>query len=153
MRPRGAPPLDSQGAESIIPTPILLTSQPDLVLIQRIEALSGQRTSDCYQCGSCTAGCPVGEMMDPPPSRGIRLLQLGRAQELVESTGIWLCASCVVCATRCPRGVDYGRVAEACRAIRLRAKDSRVDPDTIEIDTTEDIPQQAFVAGFRKFSG
>ena len=39
------------------------------------------------------------------------------------------------------------------RAIRLRAKDGRVDPDTIEIDTTEDIPQQAFVAGFRKFAG
>lgn len=92
-------------------------------------------------------------MMDPPPSRGMRLLQLSRARELVESTGIWLCASCVVRATRCPRGVDYGRVAEACRAIRLRGRDSRVDPDTIEIDPTEEIPQQAFVAVFRKSSG
>ncbi len=91
--------------------------------------------------------------MEPPPSRAIRLLQLGRVQELLDSQGIWLCASCMVCGTRCPRGVDYAKIAEACRAIKLRAKYSRVDPDTIAIDETEEIPQQAFVAGFRKFAG
>jgi heterodisulfide reductase subunit C len=91
--------------------------------------------------------------MDPPPSKAIRLLQLGRADELVESTGIWLCASCLVCGTRCPRDVDYAKITEACRAIKLRAKYSRVDPDTIDIDETEEIPQQAFIAGFRKFAG
>jgi ferredoxin len=29
----------------------------------------------CYQCGKCTAGCPVTEEMDLPPSMVMRLLQ------------------------------------------------------------------------------
>ncbi|UCG44340.1 MAG: 4Fe-4S dicluster domain-containing protein [candidate division WOR-3 bacterium] len=129
------------------------TPVDDGALIRQIEQLSDQTITDCYQCGGCTAGCPVGEIMEPPPSRAIRLLQLGRVHELLDSQGIWLCASCMVCGNRCPRGVDYAKIAEACRAIKLRAKYSRVDPDTIVIDETEEIPQQAFVAGFRKFAG
>ena len=125
----------------------------DRALVRQIEELSGERVFDCYQCGCCTSGCPVGDVMDPPPSTGIRLLQLGRAEELIESEGIWLCASCLVCGTRCPRNVDYAKIAEACRAIKLRVKYSRVDPDTIDVDETEEIPQQAFIAGFRKFAG
>jgi len=90
--------------------------------------------------------------MDPPPSKGIRLLQLGRADELLGSDGIWMCASCLVCGTRCPRGVDYARIAEACRALILRSKCSRVDPDTVGAQELEEIPQQAFIAAFRKSS-
>lgn len=124
----------------------------DLSLLSQIEELSGQVVADCYQCGCCTAGCPIGEAMDPPPSKAIRLLQLRRVRELLGSTGIWLCASCLVCGTRCPRAVDYARIAEACRALVLRSKQSHVDPDTVTNPDLEDIPQQAFIASFRKFS-
>ncbi len=121
-------------------------------MIRRIEELSGQRVGDCYQCGCCTAGCPIGDLMDPPPSKAIRLLQLGLAEELLASEGIWLCASCLVCGSRCPRNVDYAKIAEACRAIVLRAKRSRVDPDGVTEVDLQDVPQQAFIASFRKFS-
>lgn len=129
-----------------------MSSQDNSQLVSRIEELSGQRVSDCYQCGCCTAGCPVGELMDPPPSRAIRLLQLGRADELLASEGIWVCASCLVCGTRCPRNVDYAKIAEACRALILRAKRSQVDPDVVNDQDLQDVPQQAFIAAFRKFS-
>ncbi len=129
-----------------------MSSQDNSQLVSKIEELSGQRVSDCYQCGCCTAGCPVGELMDPPPSRAIRLLQLGRAEELLASEGIWVCASCLVCGTRCPRNVDYAKIAEACRALILRAKRSRVDPDVVNDQDLQDVPQQAFIASFRKFS-
>jgi heterodisulfide reductase subunit C len=121
-------------------------------LVRQIEELSGQVVSDCYQCGCCTSGCPIGEDMDPPPSKAIRLLQLDRAHELLASEGIWLCASCLVCGTRCPRAVDYARIAEACRAIILRTRQSKVDPDTVTGPDLDEIPQQAFIASFRKFS-
>jgi heterodisulfide reductase subunit C len=121
-------------------------------LVRRIEELSGQRLQDCYQCGCCSAGCPIGEMMEPPPSKGVRLLQLGLAEELLASDGIWLCASCLICGTRCPRNVDYARIAEACRAIVLRTKKSQVDPDKVSESDLQDVPQQAFIASFRKFS-
>jgi heterodisulfide reductase subunit C len=121
-------------------------------LLEQIEELSGQTISDCYQCGCCTSGCPIGEAMDPPPSKAIRLLQLGKAPELLGSDGIWMCASCLVCGTRCPRAVDYARIAEACRMLVLRSKQSRVDPDTVASLELEEIPQQAFIAAFRKSS-
>ncbi|MEO0009212.1 MAG: 4Fe-4S dicluster domain-containing protein [candidate division WOR-3 bacterium] len=129
-----------------------MSSQDNSQLVSRIEELSGQRVSECYQCGCCTAGCPVGELMDPPPNRAIRLLQLGRAEELLASEGIWVCASCLVCGTRCPRNVDYAKIAEACRALILRAKRSQVDPDVVNDQDLQDVPQQAFIASFRKFS-
>jgi len=130
----------------------MATSRSSAELLEQVEALSGQTVSDCYQCGCCTAGCPIGEDMDPPPSKAIRLLQLDRADELLKSSGIWMCASCLVCGTRCPRAVDYARIAEACRAIILRSRQSKVDPDTVTAPELEEIPQQAFIASFRKFS-
>jgi len=130
----------------------MATSRSSAELLGQLESLSGQTVSDCYQCGCCTSGCPIGEAMDPPPSTAIRLLQLGKAPELLDSEGIWMCASCLVCGTRCPRAVDYARIAEACRALVLRSKQSKVDPDTVTDSELEEIPQQAFIAAFRKSS-
>jgi len=127
-------------------------SRSPVELLEQIEELSGQTVIDCYQCGCCTSGCPIGEAMDPPPSKAIRLLQLGKASELLDSDGIWMCASCLVCGTRCPRAVDYARIAEACRVLVLRSKQSKVDPDTVTVLELEEIPQQAFIAAFRKSS-
>jgi heterodisulfide reductase subunit C len=131
---------------------IRMSQDPADPLVRQLEELSGQTIADCYQCGCCTSGCPIGSEMDPPPSKAIRLLQLGHGRELLASEGIWLCASCLVCGTRCPRAVDYARIAEACRALILRTKQSRVDPDTVTCSELEEIPQQAFIASFRKFS-
>jgi heterodisulfide reductase subunit C len=120
-------------------------------LIAQIEELSGQRISDCYQCGECTSGCPIGNQMDPVPSRAIRMLQLGMVNELLASEGIWLCAACMVCGARCPRGVDYGKISDALRALVLRGKKLQVEPDQVDKALIADAPQQAFVAAFRKF--
>ncbi|MDH5187239.1 MAG: heterodisulfide reductase subunit C, partial [candidate division WOR-3 bacterium] len=56
-------------------------------IISLIEELSGQKISDCFQCGACTAGCPVAFAMDPVPSQAIRMLQLGLVDELLDSSG------------------------------------------------------------------
>ena len=100
----------------------MTTSHSSAELLEQIEALSGQTVNDCYQCGCCTSGCPIGTTMDPPPSKAIRLLQLGHVRELLASDGIWMCASCIVCGTRCPREDGYVRIAEACRASILRSR-------------------------------
>ena len=120
-------------------------------LVAQIEDLSGQKISDCYQCGECTSGCPVGENMNPVPSKAIRMLQLGMTEELLASDGIWQCAACMVCGSRCPRGVDYGKISDVLRALMLRTKVMRVAPDEVDQDLIANAPQQAFVAAFRKF--
>ena len=45
--------------------------------IKEVGIESGQPVQKCYQCGKCTAGCPVAFAMDYPPQQVIRMVQLG----------------------------------------------------------------------------
>ena len=81
---------------------------------------SGVDVSKCYQCGKCSAGCPVGDHMDIPTNKIMRLVQMGLIEEAMKSSAIWLCASCITCTTRCPKGVDVAKVMEI---LRQMAKD------------------------------
>lgn len=85
--------------------------------VSYVESASGQRISDCYQCGKCTAGCPVSFAMDLMPHQVIRLLQLGFRDEPLNSKTIWLCATCATCTTRCPRNVDLARLMDTLRNV------------------------------------
>jgi heterodisulfide reductase subunit C2 len=82
-----------------------------------VESLSHTHIAQCYQCGKCTAGCPVAEHMDSPPTRLIRLLQLGDLDAALRSDSIWQCVSCQTCATRCPKSVDCASILDALRQL------------------------------------
>jgi len=86
---------------------------------RRIEELSGENVLACYQCGECTAGCPVAFAMDIAPNQILRMAQMGLEDEVLSSSTIWLCAGCETCATRCPKGVALSRVMDACRQLAL----------------------------------
>ncbi len=89
-------------------------------MIQAVEELSGQDVKSCYQCGKCSAGCPIAADMELPPNQVMRLLQLGLLDDALRSRTIWLCASCETCTTRCPREVDLAAVMDALRNLALR---------------------------------
>jgi heterodisulfide reductase subunit C len=129
-----------------------ILSQPDdSVLVHEIETLSGQNLFACYQCGKCTAGCPVGEVMEIPPHQVIRLLQIGQPGRALAAQTIWTCAACLTCAARCPKDVDLARIMEALRTIALRRGD-RLLPSAVEPIPLGEVPQMAVIAGFRKWS-
>ncbi|GBF35230.1 CoB--CoM heterodisulfide reductase subunit C [Desulfocucumis palustris] len=81
---------------------------------------SGQPAGNCYQCGKCTAGCPLAGTMDIPPNRVMRMVQLGLKDRLLNSQTIWICAFCSTCTVRCPRGLDPARVMESLRIMARR---------------------------------
>lgn len=90
-----------------------------------IEKQSGQDISHCYQCGRCTAGCPVAYRMDLGPRRVMRSLQLGLKDEAIRSNSIWFCVSCQTCSARCPKEIDIARIMEA---VRIMAVQERIKP-------------------------
>ena len=87
---------------------------------KKIEELSGQKISACFQCEKCTNGCPLTFAMDIAPHKAIRLLCLGQVDEVLRSDTIWVCASCETCTTRCPNNIDIAHIMDSLRQTSLR---------------------------------
>ena len=86
---------------------------------EEIAKEAGVNLKDCYQCGKCTAGCPLADSMDLMPREVIRYLQLGAIDVVLDAKTPWICAQCVVCSSRCPQNVD---ICSTMRAVRLASK-------------------------------
>lgn len=121
-------------------------------LAQEVEELSGENVFGCYQCGTCSAGCPYVEDMDLTPDEVIRYIILDRS-EVLNSKTIWLCSACFTCAERCPRDINITKIMEALRQIILRHKIDHIKTYEIPEKERETIPQIAFVSLFRKNIG
>jgi heterodisulfide reductase subunit C2 len=118
-------------------------------LAEEVEELSGEVLHGCFQCGTCSAGCPFVEDMDLTPDEVIHQVIMDN-WDVLKSKTIWLCSSCFTCAERCPRDINITKVMEALRQIILRLNIDECDPGEIPVDTKKRIPQIAFVSIFRK---
>ncbi|MFC2156655.1 4Fe-4S dicluster domain-containing protein [Acidobacteriota bacterium] len=120
--------------------------------VEKVQELSGQNLLVCYQCGKCSAGCPAVSDMDILPNQIIRYAQLGLKDELLESKAIWVCASCMTCNVRCPKGINIAEVIEALRQILLRNRKDHVEVEKLSDKVKEDVPPIALISCFRKFT-
>ncbi|MDP2920179.1 MAG: 4Fe-4S dicluster domain-containing protein [Dehalococcoidia bacterium] len=120
--------------------------------VKKVTELSGQKLNLCYQCGKCSAGCPMSDAMDILPNQVMRLVQLGLEEDIGGSKAVWLCASCLTCTARCPKGIDLARVMEALRLLTLRKNKNYVEPSKLPRETIAALPQIALVSGFRKLT-
>ncbi|MBN2333785.1 MAG: 4Fe-4S dicluster domain-containing protein [Deltaproteobacteria bacterium] len=121
--------------------------------VQKVAEISGENFFNCYQCGNCSAGCPSVEEMDLLPSQVVRYLQLGLVEEVKTCKSMWVCAACLMCHARCPKGVDISKIMDALRVLRLREDEhnSRIDVTDFDDDYLERAPQIAMISGYRKF--
>jgi heterodisulfide reductase subunit C len=84
---------------------------------------TGVDVAECYQCGKCTAGCPMAAYMDMSPNQVMRLVQIGdeaATEALLGSAAIWACAGCLTCTQRCPRQLDPAAVMDCLREMSCR---------------------------------
>jgi heterodisulfide reductase subunit C len=86
---------------------------------------TGVAVSHCYQCGKCSAGCPLSGEMDYPPSYIMRMLQTGDPEledKILRSFSIWVCLTCEMCYARCPMSLDIPQMMDYLRQKSLREK-------------------------------
>ncbi len=120
--------------------------------VTKVAEISGQDVNLCYQCGKCSAGCPMAFAMDRLPNQIIRAVQLGLEEDVADCQTVWACASCLACSVRCPKGIDIAAVMEALRQLSLRTNVDFVDPSRMDPETIAGLPQIALVSGFRKLT-
>lgn len=92
-------------------------ADPPATLRERVFELTGVNTARCYQCGKCSAGCPMAVETRVRPHDVMRLATLGQAERIFEDDSIWLCLTCESCSARCPHGCRPAEVIDAVREI------------------------------------
>jgi heterodisulfide reductase subunit C2 len=80
---------------------------------------------NCYQCGKCSAGCPLSSEMDYSPNYIMRMIQTSEPElekKVLQSLTIWLCLSCEMCYSRCPQSIEIPKVMDYLRERSLQKK-------------------------------
>jgi heterodisulfide reductase subunit C len=75
----------------------------------------------CYQCGKCSAGCPMGSEMRLKPHDVMRLVASDKWRRAAADESIWLCLTCETCSARCPNDCDPAGVIDTLRELGLDA--------------------------------
>lgn len=120
---------------------------------EQIIRTSGVNVLKCMRCGKCSATCPSYDEMEYHPHQFVYMVEKGDIEPLLNSKSIYKCLSCFACVERCPRGVEPANVIEAVRLMKVRRQgENHLKADDIPKMLDDDIPQQAIVSAFRKYS-
>jgi heterodisulfide reductase subunit C2 len=91
----------------------------DTAFAPAVEHKAGTNIGLCYQCFSCTSGCPAAFGMDILPHQLVRMVRLGMKDIVLKSHAIWLCTDCKACSARCPNGIDIPALIDVLRQMAI----------------------------------
>ena len=75
----------------------------------------------CFLCGTCTAGCPITEIdKDYDPRKMMRMILLGKKDDVLKSSELWKCYQCHTCVAHCPQDVRFADIVRAAREYATR---------------------------------
>ena len=92
-----------------------MTTRVDPELRHELREFGAEDVDACFNCGNCTAICPLSRDSTVFPRRIIRYLQLGLREKLLQSPEPWLCYYCGECSATCPRQANPGELMMAMR--------------------------------------
>ncbi len=92
-----------------------MTTRIDPNLMKEIKDFGAVGIEKCFNCGNCTAICPLTSDEYPFPRNMIRMVQVGQTERLKQHIDPWLCYYCGECSETCPKGADPGETMMALR--------------------------------------
>jgi len=92
-----------------------MAEQVNLSLVDELRQYGSVNVNECFNCGNCTAICPLTTDATPFPRNNIRMLQLGLRDRLLQSPDPWLCYYCGECSATCPRQAEPAELQMAMR--------------------------------------
>lgn len=120
---------------------------------EQILRMSGVDPKKCMKCGKCSATCPSYDEMEYHPHQFVYMVDKGDIGPLLSSDSLYKCLSCFACIERCPRNVEPAKLVEAVRLVAIRRQgQNHLKSDDVPAMLNEDLPQQAIVSAFRKYT-
>jgi len=101
----------------------MTTYRADPNLLTEINKYGNIGIEECFNCGNCTAICPLSTDQESFPRRIIRSAQLGLRDQILSSDSIWLCYYCGECTDTCPRQADPGEFMATARRYAIASYD------------------------------
>jgi len=92
-----------------------MATRIDPNLMVEIKEYGAVGIEKCFNCGNCTAICPLTSDEYPFPRNIIRMVQIGQTERLIHKLDPWLCYYCGECSETCPKGADPGETMMALR--------------------------------------
>ncbi|MHA1783531.1 MAG: (Fe-S)-binding protein [Promethearchaeota archaeon] len=75
---------------------------------------------NCFQCGMCTASCPVSEQFPFKTHQMVRIGGLGSNEDIILESTLRYCLTCRTCQEYCPQGVDFIEFVKLARAALVK---------------------------------
>lgn len=123
------------------------------LLKEQVIRASGVNPLKCMRCGKCSGTCPSYDEMEYHPHQFVYMVEKGEIEKLMQSKSIYKCLSCFACVERCPRSVEPAKLVEAIRLMVIRQQGgNHLTAEQVPGMLDEDLPQQAVVSAYRKYS-
>ncbi len=108
----------------------------------------GEHLTACFQCSTCTLGCPLTEIIPTyNPRKIIQMSLLGMRNEVLTNPDLWVCLICQTCTARCPQDV---RIADLLGAIR-RIAEREEEAGKLKIESVRPSFDKAFMHQIQKY--
>ncbi len=82
---------------------------------QTLKRFGAENVTVCFNCGNCTAICPLSTNEHMFPRRIIRYIQLGLEEKALKAPEPWICHGCGDCSATCPRQAYPSEIMNAIR--------------------------------------
>jgi ferredoxin len=100
-----------------------MTQRADPHFLLELQKYGSVAVESCFNCGNCTAVCPLSSEGDNFPRRMIRYAQLGLRDRLLSSRELWMCYFCGECSETCPRQAEPGEFMATLRRYAIAGYD------------------------------